>query len=80
MRPLQWARDQNGVSPSNWTQAPAVEFLLDRIHYAYNLTPTVLVLTPYRGQHTLLSQRLSKYGNSRVEVSTIDAAQGQEPT
>ena len=38
----------------------------------------MLVLTPYRGQHTLLSHRLAKYGNSRVEVSTIDAAQGQE--
>ena len=68
----------NGVSLSSMTQALAVEFLLDRVHHAHRLTPTVLVLTPHRGRHTLLTERLSKYGNSRVEVSTIDAAQGQE--
>ena len=67
-----------GFSPYNKMQAWAVEYLLDSVHYQYHPTPTVLVLTPYRGQHTLLTERLSKYGNSRVEVSTIDAAQGQE--
>ena len=67
-----------GVSPSNMMHVRAVEHLMDKVHHAYRTTPTVLVLTPYRGQHTLLTERLSRFGNSRPEVSTIDAAQGQE--
>ena len=69
---------KEGVSPSNEMQVGAVEYLLDCVHYEYKPTPTILVLTPYRGQHSMLTQRLSKYGNSKLVVSTIDAAQGQE--
>ena len=71
---------KDGNSPSNEMQATAVEYMLDRVHYEYpaDRTPRILVLTPYRGQHTILTQRLAKYGNSRLVVSTIDAAQGQE--
>ena len=71
---------KDGNSPSNEMQATAVEYMLDLVHYEYpaDRTPRILVLTPYRGQHTILTQRLAKYGNSRLVVSTIDAAQGQE--
>ena len=68
----------NGDSPSNRMQADAVEYIFDKVHDAYGRTPTVLVLTPYRGQHTFLSHKLAKYKSERVQVSTIDAAQGQE--
>ena len=68
----------NGNSPSNRMQADAVEYILDKVHDPYGGAPTVLVLTPYRGQHALLSHMLAKYQNQRIQVSTIDAAQGQE--
>ena len=69
----------NGNSPSNQMQANAVEYILDEVHGIYTgRTPTVLVLTPYRGQRELLSHTLAKCRNERIQVSTIDAAQGQE--
>ena len=48
----------NGSSPSNEMQADAVHlYVLDSVHKQYRHPPTVLVLTPYRGQHTLLTRR-----------------------
>ena len=68
----------NGNSPPNEMQANAAECVLDKVHKQYRRPPTVLVLTPYRGQHTLLTRQLAKYDHGQVQVSTIDAAQGQE--
>ena len=36
----------------------------------------IAVITPYRGQRSLISDRVSKYGD--VEVSTVDGFQGRE--
>ena len=68
----------NGSSPSNEMQADAVEYFLDKVHQQYRRPPTVLVLTPYRGQHTPLTRQLAKYDHGQVQVSTVDAAQRQE--
>ena len=66
----------NGSSPSNPMQADAVEYLLGAVTNRYTrIPPIILVLTPYRGQHALLTQRLSEYCKGKVKVSTIDAAQ-----
>ena len=42
------------------------------------IPPSILVRTPYRGQHAQLTQGLSEYCKGKVKASTIDAAQGQE--
>ena len=69
----------SGNSPSNRMQANAVEYIPDKVHARYTgLTPMVLVLTPYKGQHELLSHTLAKYWNDAIRVSITDAAQGQE--
>ena len=69
----------NGSSPNKPTQADAVEHVLRTVTRQYTgIPPSILVLTPYRGQQTLLTQQLAKYNNWKVKVSTIDAAQGQE--
>ena len=68
----------NGNSPSNQMQADAVEYVLHAVNRQYSRPPSVLVLTPYRGQHTLLTRQLAGYNKGQVKVSTIDAAQGQE--
>ena len=59
-------------------QADAVEYVLHAAHRQYSHPPGVLALTPYRGQHTLLTRQLAEYNKGQVKVSTIDAAQGQE--
>ena len=62
----------SGNSPSNLMQANAVEYILDEVHGVYTgRTPTVLVLTPYRGQHELPSHTLDKYRNDSVRVSIL---------
>ena len=71
-------KTNDGFSPHNVVQAQAVQFLLDKVRSKHQKTLTVLVLTPYRGQHTVLSQKLDRRGHSSTGISTIDAAQGQE--
>ena len=68
----------NDSSPSNRMQADAVEYILNAVHRRYTNPPSVLVLTPYRGQHALLTRQLAEYSKGQVKVSTIDAAHGQE--
>ena len=68
----------NDSSPSNLMQAHAVEYVLHTVYRRYTNPPSVLVLTPYRGQHKLLTRQLAEYKKGQVKVSTIDAAQGQE--
>ena len=65
----------NGSSPSNPMQADALEYVLGAVTNRYTgIPPGILVLTPYRGQHALLTQRLSEHCKGKVKVSTIDAA------
>ena len=61
----------NGRSPCNRMQADAVEYVLGAVHRQYRHPPTVLVPTPYRRQHPLLTRKLAGYNKGRVQVSTI---------
>ena len=53
---------------------------MDCITHYYNQgkSPEILILTPYRAQHNLISKMITRHNPNNVRVSTIDAAQGQE--
>ena len=73
-----YGTEESGNSPTNPMQVEAVEYVVDR---AADLNPSstqILVLSPYRTQVDLLTNRLKRSEKENTTVSTVDAAQGQE--
>lgn len=70
-----WSRQHNG--PIRPESADAVAQVVEKIAES---TPAVdiLVVTPFRGQRTLIRDRLKRAGLKDVDVSTVHRAQGGE--
>ncbi|ELZ88478.1 AAA ATPase [Haloferax elongans ATCC BAA-1513] len=61
----------------NTTEVEVVAALVSHLVDEHGIPESDLgVITPYRGQRTLISDELTEYGN--VEVSTVDGFQGRE--
>jgi hypothetical protein len=82
----QVAVDSSQLDQANTNQAEA-QFILDRLIELLedDTPPTVGVITPFREQHTLLTQKLFGHARSRefedrlrLKVMTFDSAQGEE--
>ena len=76
----QESTEPNSSSLVNEEQADAAAHVVLCIleQYRWHTSPDILILTPYRAQHNLLTRNFTRCNPNKVRVSTIDAAQGQE--